>query len=158
VKVKPQTKTKPKIKIKTKPKTEIDALRADLLARIPWLVHGFSTRSGGFSNAYGGKALNLGFTSDDSKATVERNRQAFASTVGAKNRKSLWPLVTLRQIHSDLIHCVSEVPRQLLAGDGLMPAPQNSFWPFKRRIAFRWSLPIRNIAQSGSFTPDGGEH
>jgi YfiH family protein len=120
VKVKPQTKTKPKIKIKTKPKTEIDALRADLLARIPWLVHGFSTRSGGFSNAYGGKALNLGFTSDDSKATVERNRQAFASTVGAKNRRSLWPLVTLRQIHSDLIHCISDVPGQLLAADGMI--------------------------------------
>lgn len=120
MKVKSPTKTKPKTKITTKPKTEIDALRADLLARIPWLVQGFSTRTGGFSKAYGGNVLNLGFTSHDSKATVERNRQAFASAVGAKNGKSLWPLVTLRQIHSDLIHCVSEVPRQLLAGDGLI--------------------------------------
>jgi YfiH family protein len=40
--------------------------------------------------------------------------------MGAKNRRSLWPLVTLRQIHSDLIHCVSELPGQLLAGDGVI--------------------------------------
>ena len=120
MKVKSAAKIKPKTKVKTKPKAEIDVLRSDSLARIPWLVHGFSTRTGGFSKAYGGKALNLGFTSDDSKAMVERNRQAFTSTAGAKNRRSLWPLVTLRQIHSDLIHCVSELPEQLLAGDGVI--------------------------------------
>ena len=94
MKVKSPLKTKPKTKVKTKPKAEIDVLRADSLARIPWLVHGFSTRTGGFSKSYGGKALNLGFTSDDSKATVERNRQAFASAIGAKDGRSLWPLVT----------------------------------------------------------------
>jgi YfiH family protein len=95
-------------------------LHADSLARIPWLVNGFSTRTGVFSKAYGGNALNLGFTSHDSKATVERNRQVFASSIGAKNGRSLWPLVTLRQIHSDLIHCISNFPGQLLAGDGLI--------------------------------------
>jgi YfiH family protein len=118
--VKTKSRTKPKPKVKTKSKTDIDVLHADSLARIPWLVNGFSTRTGGFSKAYGGNALNLGFTSHDSKATVERNRQAFASTIGVKNRSSLWPLVILRQIHSDLIHCISGVPRQLLAGDGLI--------------------------------------
>ncbi len=112
--------TKTKTKVKTKSKTQIDVLLADSLARIPWLVHGFSTRAGGFSKTYGGKTLNLGFTSCDSKVTVERNRQAFALAIGAKNRRSLRPLVILRQIHSDLIHCVSELPRQILAGDGLI--------------------------------------
>jgi polyphenol oxidase len=31
-----------------------------------------------------------------------------------------WPLVSVRQIHSDIIHRVSEVPREPLAGDGLI--------------------------------------
>lgn len=90
------------------------------LSQIPWLVHGFSTRKGGFSNAYGGHVLNLGFTRHDSRAAVERNRATFQRQVGASDGKKLWPLVTLRQIHSDLIHCVSEPPQKQLFGDGLI--------------------------------------
>ncbi len=102
-------------------KTEIDVLRADSLSRIPWLVHGFSTRAGGFSKPYGGRALNLGFTAHDSRIAVERNRQAFAAALEKKKRESKpRPIVTLRQIHSDLIHCVSAVPEKPLAGDGLV--------------------------------------
>jgi purine-nucleoside/S-methyl-5'-thioadenosine phosphorylase / adenosine deaminase len=108
-------------KPKTKPKTEIDVLHADSLTPIPWLVHGFSTRSGGFSKVYGGNALNLGFTAQDSRARVERNREAFAAAAaGARDGRTVWPMVTLRQIHSDLIHCVSDPPKHLLAGDGLI--------------------------------------
>lgn len=90
------------------------------LSRIPWLLHGFSTRQGGFSKPYGGHTLNLGFTKDDSRATVERNRTAFQQQVSAITGKKLWPLATLRQIHSDLIHCISAPPQQQLAGDGLI--------------------------------------
>lgn len=90
------------------------------LSRIPWLLHGFSTRQGGFSKPYGGHTLNLGFTKDDSRATVERNRTAFQHQVSAITGKKLWPLATLRQIHSDLIHCISAPPQQQLAGDGLI--------------------------------------
>src|SRR5205814_7651309 len=61
-----------------------------------------------------------GYTSHDHKTAVDRNRQAFALAVGAATGRSLWPIVGLRQIHSDLIHCVSDVPRSLLAGDGLI--------------------------------------
>ena len=68
---------------------------------------------------YGKGALNLGFTSHDSKAAVVRNRQAFVSTL-VKSRKPAWELATLRQIHSDLIHLVSEAPKHPLAGDGLI--------------------------------------
>ena len=46
----------------------------------------------------------------------------FLEKLGAKNGKKLWPLVTVRQIHSDLIHCVEGVPQQPLAGDGLITA------------------------------------
>ena len=90
------------------------------LARIPWLVHGFSTRVGGSSRVYGGQALNLGFTKQDSRPAVERNRTIFLLEVGAAAGKKPWPLVTLRQIHSDLIHCVAGLPKEPLVGDGLI--------------------------------------
>ena len=101
-------------------KIEIDVRRGDSLADIPWLTHGFSTRTWGFSRVYGGRALNLGFTAQDSRAAVERNRREFALAVGARTRAGLWPIITLRQIHSDLIHCVAGIPERPLAGDGLV--------------------------------------
>ncbi len=70
---------------------------------------------------YGKAALNLGFTRDDSKATVQRNRDAFLAELGAKrelNRR--WPLVTLRQVHSDIIQLVESAPESQLVGDGLI--------------------------------------
>ena len=91
------------------------------MEEIPWLVHGFSTRVGGFSKLYGGDALNLGFTKGDSRADVERNREAFLRTIqAARDRNEMWPLVTLRQVHSDLIHRVSGAPEHPLVGDGLV--------------------------------------
>lgn len=107
--------------VRTK-KIKLEILGSPVLNRIPWLVHGFSTRAGGFSAAYAGNALNLGFTKHDSRSAVERNRAAFLRQLGATNRRTIWPLVTLRQLHSDLIHCVSEIPTQPLAGDGLITA------------------------------------
>ncbi len=103
-----------------KPQTEIDVLHADALATISWLVHGFSARMGGFSKVYGGNALNLGFTTQDLRTTVERNRRALTAAAGAKNGRAIWPMITLRQIHSGLIHNISEAPKELLAGDGLV--------------------------------------
>lgn len=100
---------------------QLTVLQTESLVKITWLVHGFSTRLGGFSRVYGGSSLNLGFTKEDSRSSVERNRTAFLEALGANhNGDKPWPLVTLRQIHSDLIQCVSEVPRIQLAGDGLI--------------------------------------
>lgn len=107
-------------------KTKINVLRARHLSQEPWLVHGFSTRAGGFSRTYRKGDLNLGFTKDDSRAAVERNRALFLASLGAtspraSSRKSpFWPIVTLRQIHSDLIHCIHALPREPLTGDGLI--------------------------------------
>lgn len=105
-------------KVASKPALEI--LRAQNLEAIPWLVHGFSTRVGGTSRLYGGRALNLGFTKQDSRVAVESNRAAFLKGLGARNGKHLWPLVTLRQVHSDLIHHVTKPQSPPLAGDGLI--------------------------------------
>ena len=95
---------------------KLKILRAANLIKLPWLVHGFSTRLGGFSRAYGGSALNLGFTKDDSKSAVERNRAAFSREL----TPGRWPLVTLRQVHSDTIRFVEAPSRSQLVGDGLI--------------------------------------
>jgi YfiH family protein len=115
--------------------SQIQIIHAAKLAKFPWLIHGFSNRAGGTSRLYGGSALNLGFTKDDSRAAVERNRAAFlGELVAVRNNDTApmsperiprpaspyWPLVTLRQIHSDIIHLVDSVPRSPLVGDGLI--------------------------------------
>jgi polyphenol oxidase len=103
----------------------VTVLRAENLASLPWLVHGFSTRLGGTSRAYGKGDLNLGFTKDDTKAAVARNRALFLRKLAgdpAKIENFCGPLVTLRQVHSDIIHCVESVPDEPLVGDGLLTA------------------------------------
>ncbi|MFZ0290245.1 MAG: peptidoglycan editing factor PgeF [Candidatus Sulfotelmatobacter sp.] len=103
---------------------KLNVLHATHLSKFPWLVHGFSTRVGGFSRVYGKAALNLGLTKDDSKSAVQRNRAAFLAELGAKCKSnsgsSLWPLVTLRQIHSDIIRFVEPPVESQLVGDGLV--------------------------------------
>ena len=100
--------------------SKLKLLRSQKLAEIPWLVHAFSTRTGGVSRVYRGNALNLGFTTHDSRRAVEENRRLFLKRLGTVRGKQPWPLVTVRQIHSDLIHLVTTAPAQPLAGDGLI--------------------------------------
>jgi len=103
------------------PDKELRLLRADAFSRIGWLIHGFSTRRGGASDAYGGHALNLGYTKHDIHAAVDANRALLLRALGAVNAEGKpWPLVRLRQVHSDLIHRVDHPPEQLLTGDGLV--------------------------------------
>jgi YfiH family protein len=101
-------------------RNKLQLLHSEKLSTLPWLVHGFSTRLGGVSRLYGGTALNLGFTPHDSRAAVERNRELFLKELDGAKRHSPWPLVALRQIHSDLIYRVDGMPPQLLTGDGLV--------------------------------------
>ena len=61
-------------------------LKAADLARVPWLVHGFTTRPGGFTTSYGGRTLNVGFTKDDLRASVERNRKQALLAAGAATK------------------------------------------------------------------------
>jgi polyphenol oxidase len=121
----------------TSNRSKLSILRAQNLEKLSWLVHGFSTRAGGFSRAYAKGDLNLGFTKDDAKATVDRNRAAFLSGLKAtsarhtksndkdRNKSGRWKLVTLRQVHSDIIHHVDSKqtasdPDAPLTGDGLI--------------------------------------
>jgi YfiH family protein len=101
-------------------RNKLQLLHSEKLDRLGWLVHAFSTRLGGVSRRYGGSALNLGFTRDDSRAAVERNRGLFLKELGVADGRKSWPLVSLRQIHSDLIYPVDRMPPQPLTGDGII--------------------------------------
>jgi YfiH family protein len=104
----------------------------------PWLWSGFSTRMGGLSRAYcAGEAtdelnpedgsslageLNLGFTAEDTRATVAANRRLLVEAVTGQ---AATPLITVRQFHSNLlVHATAadaarERPRK---ADGLICA------------------------------------
>jgi len=99
--------------------SKLTILQSPRLQKLPWLIHGFSTRQGGHSRVYGGRSLNLGFTKTDAKVTVERNRAEFLAQLGAGGRYP-WPLATLRQIHSDIIHAITKLPDEPPSGDGLL--------------------------------------
>jgi len=99
----------------------LEILRAPSFASLPWLVHGFSTRQGGVSSCYGDKALNLGLTSHDAKANVERNRRMFLAALGATDAHGdPRPLLQVKQIHSAIVHRVDAAAHEPLSGDGLI--------------------------------------
>jgi polyphenol oxidase len=108
--------------------TGLQILEAPSFAKLPWLVHGFSTRPAGVSElpaatpeiAPGARkksapVLNLGFTDWDSHDRVLENRKKFVQALGADKFR----LVTLRQIHSDVVHPVSALPAEAPRGDAL---------------------------------------
>ncbi len=88
-------------------------LQADALAKIPWLVHGFSTRPGGASELGGEKVLNLGFAEWDTKENVLENRRRFQVALDAEDLT----LVGLSQIHSDVVHLFDAAPSTPGRGD-----------------------------------------
>jgi YfiH family protein len=99
--------------------TEI--LTANILAAIPWLVHGFSTRPGGVSKLSDARVLNLGFTDWDSRTAVSRNRASLLRTL----RSEEMPLLALRQIHSALARVVASPSARPLAGDAVITQTPN---------------------------------
>ena len=81
--------------------------------KLPWLVHGFSTRPGGVSTLDNQKVLNLGLLEWDAKENVAENRRLFQSAVGASDFK----LIPMKQIHSDLIRLFPAQSAQPCKGD-----------------------------------------
>jgi YfiH family protein len=104
----------------------LDVIRAPGWSKLDWLIHGFSTRIGGNTTVYRAaeRDLNLGFTNSDDPEIVGRNRGLFVNESSAGKR--ILGLVTLRQVHSSVIHRVSSQnvlePKAVavLKGDGLM--------------------------------------
>lgn len=85
-------------------------------ASLPWLRHAFSTRVGGVSRVYQSDAetggdLNLSWTTEDDPALVAENRRRFVAAAARSKSTGSNPLpqlVTLRQIHSGLVHVFRE--------------------------------------------------
>jgi polyphenol oxidase len=90
-------------------KSQIQVIRVPAWSELPWLVHGFSTRTGGNTTVYRPNQrsgeLNLGFTASDPKETVLANRRMF---VAAVTKSETTPLVTLKQIHSSIVQVVGK--------------------------------------------------
>jgi YfiH family protein len=90
----------------------LQILQAPALAKLPWLIHGFSTKPGGVSTQDGQKVLNLGFTEWDTSENVLENRRRFQSDLSAAELK----LISLKQIHSDVIHLFDAAPAEVCQG------------------------------------------
>lgn len=82
-------------------------LEAPQFARLNWLVHGFSTRTGGASELESDhegrkrteKVLNLGFAEWDTREHVLENRRNFFAALNASAMRQ----IAMRQIHSDIV-------------------------------------------------------
>ena len=100
--------------------TTLDVLQCEAWKPLDWLVHGFSRRAGGFSTAYGANELNLGFTVEDGRETVLRNRERLLNhfVKGGPGSNGA-DLVTLSQIHSAVVHRVED-DEPIAPGDGMM--------------------------------------
>jgi polyphenol oxidase len=110
-------------------------LKVPSLSRLTWLVHGFSTVSGGVSalertrdgkkSATPESVLNLGFTEWDSRDAVLANRKKFYSAVAASKMRP----AALKQIHSDVVHLVGRDAfpegEHALKGDALITREKN---------------------------------
>jgi polyphenol oxidase len=81
--------------------------------KLPWLVHGFSTRPGGVSPLESQKVLNLGFMEWDTPENVLENRRLFQSALGATDLE----LNPLKQIHSDVIRVFHHSTSDVCKGD-----------------------------------------
>jgi purine-nucleoside/S-methyl-5'-thioadenosine phosphorylase / adenosine deaminase len=99
-------------------------LEAPTLARLDWLVHGFSTRPGGASKLKtlcDGRektesVLNLGFTEWDKRKCVLENRAKFFAAVGAGKMRA----AAMQQVHSDIVHCVDAVAPENASRDAAL--------------------------------------
>jgi len=115
---------------------QVEVVQAAGWAQFPWLMHGFSTRTGGATTVYraaregqdaagfrGAGELNLGFTQTDERALVEENRRRFVRAVtGAAASQTELPLITLQQIHSQITYKIGKQDElaAVRRGDGLM--------------------------------------
>jgi purine-nucleoside/S-methyl-5'-thioadenosine phosphorylase / adenosine deaminase len=95
----------------------VRVLQSAALARLPWLVHGFSTRPGGVSALDGAKVLNLSFTEWDSRENVAENRKRFIAALAGSTAARDLQLVALKQIHSAVVHPFDAAPGEPCKGD-----------------------------------------
>ncbi len=105
-------------------KSRLEVVTVPAFTGIDWLLHGFSTRTGGATTAYRPSQhageLNLGFTASDESENVKLNREQFFSAVTDDPH---FPSVTLRQVHSSILRRVGAADAAAQAthkADGMM--------------------------------------
>lgn len=107
----------PKLRRANASGTRVEVIQVPSLSAIDWLLHGFSTRTGGKSTVYRppqrAGELNLGFTASADKASVVANRELFLAAITGTPH---FPMVMLRQIHSSLVRQVTKADADLDAG------------------------------------------
>jgi YfiH family protein len=79
------------------------------------LSHGFFTREGGVSVGHYA-SLNTGYGSGDDLACVGENRRRITASLGAETAD----VMTCHQIHSNIVHVITEMPFEKLEGDALV--------------------------------------
>jgi len=103
----------------------VQVVRVPEWARWPWLAHGFSTRLGGVSllaqsRSRTGNDLNLAPGKWDPSENVAENHRRLLAALRVEPMR----LVSLNQIHSDLIRVLNGHPeagrKKALTGDGLL--------------------------------------
>ena len=99
--------------LQVKRKDQITFLQSDLLAAIPGVVHGFSTRRGERTD------FSLG-PFDSPNPMIQINRVRFLSAIDAVG----WPLIKLRQVHSGIVVDVddSSAASDAVQGDAAVTA------------------------------------
>jgi polyphenol oxidase len=121
----PATKTSPKRPVRkprvpstpanwtTRASGGLKLLQIPAFSKLPWLINAFSTAPGGISPLETEKVLNLGFTDWDTRENVQENRRLFQSAASVPGL----PLITLKQIHSDVIHAFDNPSSTTCRGD-----------------------------------------
>ena len=77
--------------------------------------HGFFNRKGGVSKGIY-KSLNCGLGSQDNIKDVRKNIEKVCKKIGCKRKN----LILLNQIHSNIVHKITRVPKKTLRGDSLI--------------------------------------
>jgi polyphenol oxidase len=98
---------------RTRSSNRLRILQVSSFSKIPWLVHGFSTRLAGISGLNGKRVLNMAFTEWDSRENVHENRRRLQAALDAAD----FNLISLLQFHSDAILSFDRVPSTPCRGD-----------------------------------------
>jgi YfiH family protein len=100
----------------------MQVLELEPLRKLPWLVHGFSTRTGGSSQLPSGeRILNLSFMDWDRREAVAKNRAAFQKVLSAERME----LIALKQIHSAVVQPFAAKPGEPCKGDASVTLSKN---------------------------------
>jgi polyphenol oxidase len=92
----------------------VPLLRSELLAAVPGIAHGFTTRDGGVSKGPM-SALNLAHRVGDEKETVELNRRAVLGALGRPDAA----FVSVHQVHGDTVVEVNHQAARSIEADAL---------------------------------------